>query len=250
MIGDDDAVRAGADGVLRVVRVEDAFEQQRPPRDGASPLDVAPGDRLAFAADHAQARAAFGVEMRRRQVGGHRESRARLPVARADDGGVDGEAERAHVRRLGACEEVARKAAVGLDVDLQPERRCGRGRDLFDRGGARRADDVRRPRRPRPAHGRDLAVRMQHALIGHRRQENGEGERLPRDVDARVDRGDVLEHARPQPDALKGLAIPPQRDLVRRPAGDELVHGLRQARARRELEVIEGEEVHERMICK
>jgi len=56
-----------------------------------------------------------------------------------------------------------------------------------------------------------------------------------------VDARHVVQYARPQRDSLERLAVPAQRDFIRRAAGDELVNHVRQALARQQLEVVESQ---------
>ena len=87
---------------------------------------------------------------------------------------------------------------------------------------------------------------MKDALIGDRREEDGEGEGHPGDLHPRIDGRYVFQHARPQPDALEGLGVPAKGDLVGRAAGQVLVRAVRQALARGGFEVVDGQQIRQR----
>jgi hypothetical protein len=94
-----------------------------------------------------------------------------------------------------------------------------------------------------PVRALGFAAVVHEALIGDGREEERQRMFVAEERDAGVDRGDVFEHARTETDALVRFAIPAQRDVVGRAAGEELVDHVRQPLARVTLEVVESEEV-------
>ena len=225
-----------------VVRIEHALQQHRQLRQRLEPLDVLPGELLR---QDVGERAVLGVHLlaRRRgepaqirhlDAGRQVELHALLAIARAVDRRVDGDDERAIAGSLGALDELGGVALVLLDVELEPLRRLRRGSHVLERRARERAQRHQRRARVRTTGRRDLAVGMR--------------ELEPEHADARVDRADVAQHARVQADALVRLAVPADRQLVRRAAVDVLPrHVLHPPRGDR-LEVGEVDHARERGI--
>ena len=151
---------------------------------------------------------------------------AQIPLPAAEGRGVRAHDQRGATGGLSAPDDGLGEVEVGLDVELEP-RPVGRsrGRDLLDRHGRRHAGDHDRSggaaaravaRSPSGCASRWKAVGATRTGIEARRAEQR---------DAEVAAAAAAQHARDQADARERRLVRAQRDLVFRPAGEEVVHG-------------------------
>ena len=93
----------------------------------------------------------------------------------------------------------------------------------------------------RGARGRDLAVRVEHALAGARGDEEGHRVRVPEDVcrQVHVRVADAVEHRMPELDVGVGFDRAAERSLVVGAAGEVAVDHRVRADLRRLLEVVD-----------
>ena len=109
---------------------------------------------------------------------------------------------------------IAAEREIADRIELRPARPVRRGCHLFDRDARSARDDHRRLRGRRAHVHADVAVGMQIALSGTRRDEDGHVERQPEHLSRRVERGNRGARPRDQIDPSEGFAVPPQRELV------------------------------------
>src|SRR5579862_5133111 len=108
--------------------------------------------------------------------------------------GVDGETECFASGGLGPPNLLASELAIGLYVQLEPQRRRRDATDFLDRRRRGRTDDPCRVRRAGAARGGELAVVVHHALIGGGGKKNRKGVFLPEERDPRVRLRDVRQN--------------------------------------------------------
>ncbi len=270
MVGDDDRVGAARGGDLRVLGVEDAFQDQLAAPPVLHPLDVLPAERgVELAGDPLRKRgqaagvrdAAFEIAERlafspqdiqcpgwffqhiqkssKRQARRNRQAVLQVLVALALDLQVEGQHQRRTLRRTSALDERGGEAAIAHHVELEPERLRDGARDVLDR-----ADRHRREREgDAEALGR---ARGQHLAVGpvepgqaggrerHRHRHvlahHGGAQRAPIDVD---------RHALAQRQQLEVGAVGAQGGLVVRAAVDVVEDRLRDALFRELAQVLD-----------
>jgi hypothetical protein len=144
--------------------------------------------------------------------------------------------------------ERARVAAVGLQVELEPQRSAARvaehglGHGFERLAGLRAEHQARAERRGGVGRGQ-FAVGVREALERHGREQDGMRERAPEQLAACVPARERAQHARRQRECVPGAAVGAQRDLVGRAAAEVGPDRRVQARTRMALVVGEGEEV-------
>lgn len=205
-------------------------------------------ERSQSIASHPGAAAASGVPNSRASGGGgqaahalqvHRlhprregETGALFAVPHAVHRRVDRDDERAIAGPFGAAHQCFGEIAVGLDIELEPQRRRRLFRDRFEIEARLRADHHRQPGRPGREHRRQFAVGMRHALERHRREQDWRGELAAQQAGARRRPRQVAQHARPQRQAVERRLIFAQRPFVARAAREIGPGGIRQPLAR------------------
>ena len=139
--------------------------------------------------------------------------------------------ERGAAGGLGAPDDGRGEAEVGLDVELEPQREAvgrpvARGRnDLLDRHGGRHAAIM-----TVPAAAQARAVARSPSGCARRWKavgatSTGIASRAAEQRDPELGSAAAAQHARDQADARERRLVGAQRDLVVRPAGEEVVHG-------------------------
>jgi hypothetical protein len=180
---------------------------------------------------------------RRGEPGRQHEAGAADAVLRPRDRRIDGEHERLAAGAFRSRNDLAREAAVALQVDLKPER-CGRrGGDLLDGHRGAAADHEDRLRVRGAARGLGLALRMQELVIRGRREEDRVRQLLAEERAARAQARDVGQDVRAQLVRVERLRVPAQRHFVGGAGGDVLVRHRGEALSRGALVVVEGEQL-------
>ena len=218
MIRHDDAARAVLAREPRVLRRQDALDEQRQPRLRADALEVAPRERRRDGFEHLLRGHPAATESGDANVLGNRERSACVALAVAAHRRVDRQHERAEPAVACLRDQLARHALVAEHVELEPERRAGR-RDLGRRRGRDRRQAHDRARSLGGAGHPHLAVGMRDALERDRRHEQRHRDVLPEHRSRRRARLDVDQQARPQTAATERLDVVAQRHLVTRAAG-------------------------------
>src|SRR5882672_9857060 len=116
-----------------------------------------------------------------------------------------------------------------MDVELEPDPPACRPRHVLQLCAGECADADRGPGRARAARRFRLGTRMKAALRGDRSEQDRELEPLTEELQPRVDRAHVDEHARFEPNRVERLTVPPKRDLVGRSLGEVVPGRARQA---------------------
>src|SRR5262245_12192164 len=244
VVGNDDAVHAVLDRTLRIVRVQDAFEQDRQagvlpqecqviPCEAGIGVDLAEGfDRLdemtlwLAADDLLEHRIAKVV----RQTLALKEGQIRvlhIAFAPGEQKRIERYNQRAVAGPLGPLHEADYEIGIVGPVKLKPARRVGHLRGHFlHRVRRDSAEHKRHPERPGRAVNGQLALLVQYALHADGREQDGRREPLTQQLDAQVPLGHVPQIARHDAPAPKRLAIGAHRVLPARPAG-QVVERLR-----------------------
>lgn len=213
-----------------VVRLHHALEQHRQ----LQPGDVVPGRCMGQQAVEQGVLAGPQGRWRRGgpagqvdglDAGRQAKAGAALPVARAVDRGVDGEHQGLVAGLLGALDQLARDAPVGLQVELEPQRAApgvaahGLGH-VLEPGAGLGAEHQTRAQCGGRVGGGQFAVGMRHALVGHGCQQDGVGQRAAEQRHTGVAAGQRAQHARQQLDPVPGAAVGAQRQSVGRAAAE------------------------------
>jgi hypothetical protein len=157
--------------------------------------------------------------MRSRHLRRQPEPRSCLPIARAEDRRIHGDAHHFAPGLFGLPHDVAGELQIGLKVQLEPERRCRHACDPANRCGRAHAHDVGDPGRCCATRRFQLAIRMEDPLVGRRRQQDRKRQLAAEQRHARVDRRDVAQNSRSEPDPIECLTVPADRVFLRCPGG-------------------------------
>jgi hypothetical protein len=214
VIRDDDPPGSRLNRALGIVRIEDSLDHQRELGERAQRFDVLPGCHDAPWVHDLLLTPTDIVQMRGGHLRGQPEPRTRLAVARSEDGRIHGDTKHLTTGLFGLPHNVASELLVGLKVQLEPEGRRRRTGNVANRRVRGHAHDPRDPGRCGATRGFQLAIRMQDSMVGGRGQQDRERQFPAEQRHARVDRHDVAQHPRPQPDPIERLAVPAQRVLL------------------------------------
>ena len=264
MVGDDDGVRADVDRATRVLAGQQTLHEQRAGPTFADPLEIGPrrwrghprSRRLVLrhgrragtepgrvrdveadaVAEEAVRPARVERELRPEaprvaRVDTQRELHvvARVALAVADDGGVDGDDERAVPGELGPLDQRLRAGATTDEVELEPQPVVGFRLHahalghVLERGSGHRAHDRHGARLVSRARHTDLAVGVHDPDESTRRGQHGQRDRRAEHRRAEV-RLHVDGRTGPERDSLEGGAVGPHGDLVVGRAVHEVEH--------------------------
>ncbi len=261
VVGDDHAVDAVIDRGARVVRMQDALQEQRPRPDLAQPGDIAPAQRrveqvvdvpgeredvLALVGDVVRER--DGPAARHADQPGHaapgiqaaapgdprrdREAVAQIALALAEYLVVDGQHQRPVAGRLGALGKRPGEAPIAIEEHLEPFRSRHLVREILDGDGravAHRIDDAGLGR---GAGGGGLAARPEHAGEAGRPDDHRQRQPLAEQLDRRIARARAVQRLRQELEIGERALVAIAGDLVLGAAVAEVEHHARQAPAR------------------
>ena len=223
MIGDDDPVGAALHRLARLVRMQNAFEDERPAPKVAQPVDVMPADVRIELFEHQRAegrhrgaRAVIGEARRGRRAHPHEPARtagevhdaarappqgkgravARVAVAPRHHLVVDGEDEPVIAGRRGARGEFLGEASVLVEEGLHPFRALRRGADLLQARQRGMAGRIDRPEAGGGARSLDLGARPHEPGEAGRTDNDRRAELLAEQLDRLVARGCACEQRR------------------------------------------------------
>ncbi len=244
MVRHDQRLHARIEEPQRIVAAQHALGDDRKRRALHQPVEIAPGggkgDRAAMGRAVEQLRDRAPRRIGIADLGRRRDRRARRARRGAVDRLVDGEHDRAVSARDRAVDQILSGRALGRQVELEPaRRRAGLGRHLLDAVGRGGRQHEQRIGRRCPARGRALALRMEQLMPPERRHHDRRREHGSQHRDAGIDIGDVVEHARPQPELAPRGDVFGERDLVVRARRGECIGARRKLRPRFFLERVE-----------
>src|SRR5260370_28516622 len=152
--------------------------------------------------------------MRKFQFRGQSKVGAHLARSDAKHRRIDSNAESLATGRFKPLNQLPGKRSIFLEVELEPEWTfCHRGQflDCYCRVGT---DNNRSTHCPSPTDGRQFSVRMHHALIGNRCQQNRCCQLATEKRGTWVDGSNAAEHARQEKNLFKGSLIDSQADII------------------------------------
>ena len=205
-----------------------ALEHQGQPGGRAQPGDVVPRRRAieraaaedgAFPGPRHRARHGAhapqvdGLDIRRQA-----EAQPLFAVAHAVDGRIHRDHQRAIAGGLGAPDQPQGVVALALEIELEPQRRFGRARHVLESDTRLRAGHHHRLHGGCRQHAGQFALWVDQFLVGHRGEQDGEGQRRAQQLESGAAARQVAQHAGLYAYARVGLAVGAQRVFVGRAA--------------------------------
>jgi hypothetical protein len=241
VVGDDDGVDAVVEGQAGVVGVQDSFQQNGQTSLPAEPGEIAPGEGGVREQSCPEANGGRGIGLRRlretraedriaevvRESVAKKEWKVRMleiAFAPSEHGGVESNDERGVSGLFRALQQAGGEFVIFAPIELEPPRGGGHGVGDFFKGARRHGTENEGDTQGCGGAGDgNFGVRMNDVLHADGAEQNGRGKSMAEEVDGEVALGNVAQHARDNPPAIKSGEVGARAAFAAGASGDVIV---------------------------